>query len=472
MIENSNLSNFMQENLLCLLAYDEVSIPLIQSNVKPEMFDSSFYREIATQAINFWNSYHNPIGDHLPDSLEHIWQSGDEKKIEIYKKILQSIFESKDSVNRDYVLDNLKKFVRLQDLKLGIKDAIILMQKGDVEGAEARLERSRGKRLELFDPGTMFGVDMARTFSFVESIEESLILTGIKGLDDIECVPATKELYTMVAKSGGGKSWALVHLGKFAMMQRKSVLHITLELSEERLKARYFQTLFGLGSRSDRISQSIPIFKTDELGRLTSLDFSTMGKVDCLDDANIIALLKEKLNRIYKPKLIIKEFPSGSLTIEGLRAYIENLQTYKGFTPDIILLDYLDLMYMDQDRMRIDLGRTAVDLRGMADEYNTAMVTVAQTNRGGEGTQLLTRKHLAEDFSKVRVSDNLITFNQTPQEEEYGLARIFVDKARNTKGNDIFLISQNLSCGQYCIDSCRLSKTYYDLMKTEVKEEI
>jgi replicative DNA helicase len=266
-------------------------------------------------------------------------------------------------------------------------------------------------------------------------------------------------------------SWFLTYLGKMALLQRKKVLHITLELSEDRLKTRYFQCLFGLPTRLEDYQSRIPLFEVDDYGAMSRINFKDLPYPKTLKDESIITELAERMSYFHNPQLLIKEFPSGSLSIEGLKAYLENIIAFYNFNPDIILLDYLDLMDIDVEKMRIDLASTAVALRGMASTYDTAMVTVAQTNRVAEGVALITRKHLGEDFSKVKTVDNLITYNQTPFEEKHGLARLYVDKGRNGRRGDIILISQNYSAGQFCLSSCLISKKYYGFINENKGEK-
>ena len=132
-------------------------------------------------------------------------------------------------------------------------------------------------------------------------------------------------------------------------------------------------------------------------------------------------------------------------------------------------MDYLDLMDIDPERLRIDLGRTCVELRGIAVTRNIPVVTVAQTNRTAEGQVLITRKNLAEDFSKVKTSDVLIIYNQTAEEKARGLARLYIDKERNGKDRNVILISQNYSIGQFALSSVKINNSYWDVLnKKEV----
>jgi len=63
------LSNVVQEYLLSLLVFDDKAIPLIASNVKINLFESFIFRDIATEAISFYNQFKKPVGIHLDDII-------------------------------------------------------------------------------------------------------------------------------------------------------------------------------------------------------------------------------------------------------------------------------------------------------------------------------------------------------------------------------------------------------------------
>lgn len=463
----NEISNALQENILVLAVFDNDSAQLIINNVAIEHFSNAYYRNIITKTIKFFNEFGEPPKEHIADLLEN--ELKDKEKGTIYSNILKSLYESRESLNKDYVLKSLDKFIKGQQLKLTAKELVEALQSNNIDKAEEIINKSRNKQVSLFDAGTFFLKDFDSSVTFLEKLEGNCIYTGIKELDKHEICPAPKELFIFVGRSSSGKSWFLVHLSKFALLQRKKVLHISLELDEERLKARYFQNFFSLTSKSELMQKTNAVFVTDKFGNLTNIDFKDILKHKSLKDNDILKYLESKKNMLYNPQLVIKEFPTGTLSVDGLKTYLDNLEAYHKFVPDIILLDYLDLMSIDVERMRIDLGQTAIQLRGIAGERNIAMVTVAQTNKAGEGQQILTRKHLAEDFSKVRVADYLITYSATPQEREKGLARLFIDKARNAKEGSLVLISQNYDLGQFCLQSVpmRKQKEYFSLIENK-----
>lgn len=453
----SELQVSLQENLLTLLTFDKKACQLIINNTSVDLFDSSYYREIYTQAVNYYIEFKAPVGEHLPDCLEHILHGKDKRKSEVYEDIITNIYAIKDSINSEFVLNQLEKFVRQQQLKLGILQAGELIQNGKIDEAENALEACRKKRLGLFHMGTSID-DVSKIVSGLSTIENFIHL-GIPGLDDYGMCPTPKELYLLMAQSGYGKSWFLNHVGKCALMQRKKVLKVTLELSEARDGLRFMQTLFGIAK--NKVRRNNPVFTKDEYGSLLSIDYESISKdVVSLKDDNIHSILNNRIERLKKPQLIIKGFPSGQLSIEMLKAYLDNLENYNNFTPDVLLLDYPDIMKIDKDNLRIETGRIYVELRGIADERNLAMVCVTQTNRVDKNIKLLTREKLAEDISKINTADNFITYNQTEAEKARGLARLYGDKGRNDVSGQTILIAQNYSIGQFCLNSVVLDGGY------------
>lgn len=455
------LSQSLQENVLTLLCFSQKAVPILANSVEVNLFESSIYREIASQALGYYAEFKKPISDHLPDVFEYLIEGKDKKKGELYAEVISNLHGFKDDINEEYVLKSLGKFARTQNLKKGIKRASeLLLQKDDVDAAELALEEYRKVDLSLFDAGT-FLKDPSKSLSFLTTVDNSFPM-GIEHLDTLGICPAPKELMTLLALPNRGKSWFLTHIGKYAMLQRKKVLHITLEMSEDKCSGRYMQSLFGISKR--RAVKDSVRFETDDLGKLLDISFDDPQEGITLSDGDILKSLTGKLSKIRNPNLIIKEFPTGQLTINHLKAYLEGLASHYNFRPDIILLDYADLMAIDTKNLRVDTGRVYKELRGIAVEYNLAMVTASQANRVAEKTKWLTGQHIAEDYSKVAISDNLLTFNQTPLEYQLNMARLLVEKSRNDRKGDRILISQAYELGQFCLDSVKLNENYWGMI--------
>jgi replicative DNA helicase len=169
--------------------------------------------------------------------------------------------------------------------------------------------------------------------------------------------------------------------------------------------------------------------------------------------------------------LVIKEFPTGSLTVNGLKAYLDMLEN-SGFVPDLLIVDYVDLMKLpSDDNYRIALGQIFKDTRGIAVESNMAVVTVSQSNRDGAKGKKVTGANVAEDWSKIGTADTIITYSQTDEERNMNLARIYVANARNDQDKITILISQNYAMNQFCKDSYLMDDAAAKLLNTNEESE-
>lgn len=465
MADEQQLSVSQQENLLTLLCFDKQAFDIVRNTVEPSLFSSSLYRDIITRVYNFIDQFQAPPGDHLPDVVEDILNSSDKRKADLCEQLIRGIRELAPKINREYVLSQLGAFIRQQKLIAGLVKAHDAVEAGHLDEAETIVEDALRSRLALFQPG----INLQGALDAIRSAEqeaENTVATGIPELDRRLLGPTRKELLLFMGPPKKGKTWSLVNFGKQALLQRWRVLHVSLEMSEGRMGARYIQALFSYTRREAR-DQRIARFERDDLGRLIKIDAYELEKRPALQDTSTQTAARKKIQKLrVADNLIIKEFPTGSLTIPALRAYLSMLERSHKFVPDILLLDYADLMKINSQYYRHDLGNLYKDLRGLGVERNMAVVTATQANREGASSKLLQDTHVAEDWSKIATADLVLTYSQTADERKLGLARLFVANGRNEEDKFAVLISQAYSIGQFCLDSVRMADDYWMLVES------
>ncbi len=212
------------------------------------------------------------------------------------------------------------------------------------------------------------------------------------------------EMGIILAPTGGGKSMFLVAGAATALLDGKKVVYYTLELSEE-----------VVGQRFDACINQI---------NLKSVwDFS-----DCI---------QEKMDEVSKlgGSLIIKKFPSGQATINTLMAHLRNLESTDNFKPDIVFIDYGDLLKpLDNfSEKRHSLDSIYVGIRGMADELGIPIWNAAQTNREGMDTDKVSLRTMGESLGNARAADIVLSVGRDPDELETNPngAKIGILKNRN-----------------------------------------
>ncbi len=456
------LAGAIQEGLLALLAYDEKTGQLVSNLVPSNLFDP-VYSEAAEGLMDYVRRYKKPPGEHTWDIFETC-AARNEDQSELFTRLFESVQASGEEVNAEYVVSQAQAFMRYQRMKRGLARAVPLLQRGDVSGleeAESVLAKTLETTLDLFNPGSNL-LDFDKSLAFLRDDHQPL-LTGIPELDHHGLGPCRKKLYVFMGLSGAGKSWHLVHLAKQALAQHLKVLYVTLEIGEAEVCQRLMQSLFALTKRKGQTGVRAYL-KCDELGRVIDFDTGAVKRPFIGDRVpHVMKMLKYLGTRA---SLYVKEFPTGALTPSQLSAYLDALAARENFIPDLILVDYGDLMAADHhySEVRHNLGSIFKSLRGIAVSRNIAMATATQSNRDGRKQTILTDFNMGEDYSKAQIADVLITYNQTPMEHLYGLARLFVAKGRNDADKFQVLITQSYATGQFCLDSARSPGSDYHLL--------
>ena len=482
--DEATLTGTLQENVLTALCSDKTSALLIRRTVEPALFENQIYRHIAEAAVKHIDEFKEPPGEQLSDILEEYRAAATPRRRALIIDTLRKIHATSKGLNSAYVLSRLADFVRERKLKLGVITAMQALQAGRVDDAEIVIRNVLNERIETFDPGLQFW-DPAQALRFFDTTDQSLPL-NIKALDAARVGPAPQELFTFIAPTGKGKTWFLLHVAKQAVKLRKKTVFVSLEMSEERLSQRFVQAWFSYEKRMPRDAtgnsvdhSSVCRFLTDTnnktgLKTLRGIDRQQLVR-PTLDGEKARAALAEYIDeRGRRVPLIIKQFPPSSLTMSGLQAYLDSLAQLHHFQPEVLIVDYADLMQHDTTNLRIDLEHTYQQLRGLAIERNLAVVTASQANRlgGNDETKLVTLAHVAESMGKVNVADNVITYTQSLKERRYGLARLFVAKARHDVSHFTVAIAQAYQIGQFCLDDIRMpGKQYWEDAVDEIEDD-
>ena len=465
-MDTDRLTKAVQENLIVLLCYSDEHFAFIRNVVDADLFEGVYF-EIARRVYGFIDDYKKPPKDHVADLFDDILEGDDEDKRQVFVQVLSYIHSSHDKVNVDYTLSRLRTYIRAQRLKKGIMGAAQILQRDEesaLDEAEQFLQRHLKTVSDVFDPG-LRADDLSRGLRFLEKQEECFP-TNIDALDIRGLGPVRKGLHLLIAGAKAGKSFWLCHLAKSAVVRRYKVLYVTLELSEEYVAQRIYQSFLGIPKRAG--VYTVPKFVLSEEGTLDDIEFVNVDRKVGLNSDGIetyIANRSKKIRRFLR-NLIIKEFP-GALTVRQLDGYLEGLEKNEKFVPDLILLDYPDLMITKSRDYRHELGAIYKDLRGLAAERNLAIAAVTQSNREGVRHRKVREYNVSEDFSKIATADCVLTLSKTEEEEALGLGRLFVAAGRTDEGKFEILISQCYPLSQFLIDSY-----YLDFSSGEVYKEV
>lgn len=457
-----------QESLLALLCFDGPNGSKIAAQVQPKYFDD-IYRDFATRVLQYRRRHRTPPGERQIRDLADQSFTGKDNVV-VKKRLIPRILAGIEGINVEYVVSRAQDWIEGQLLKGALMEAGDRWEVyDDSRNLEVKqiLQGALRFQAETLNAGLFLGDPKLLQFSSGQN--ENQISLGIPELDAIGVGLNPTEMLLYIAPKGTGKTWFCVHCGRMGLLQRKKVLHVSNEMSEEKVGRRYLQSLFSVSRNMDPFNRARIMKEGDRFKRMTGFKIRKYQPKRAFTQSKITRVLRRKQQKFGTRlnNLVIKDFPSGMMTLDMLTSYLDYLADVHDFVPDILIVDYPDLMATSAKTLRIDIGQNFVGLRGIAKQRNMALVTPTQSNKKTIRGKRTRSSAVTEDISKVMTADTTLAFSRTEQEELYGLGRLSVEHARDTVGGSVILLSQGYHIGQYVLDSALLpvSSLYDDLLK-------
>lgn len=211
------------------------------------------------------------------------------------------------------------------------------------------------------------------------------------------------ELYVIQDGIVTHNTTTLISIGAAAIEEGYSVLHVSLENNEKQIARNY----------------DVRLLKKNKQYIETHIDQSVLAMMN--------------IKKYRKGQLRIKKYPTKTATIKTIRALLDKYKTVQNFVPDVLILDYGALLkpvqnYLDK---RNAIESIFEDMRALADEYNMAIWSAAQGNRGALSKKIVSMSDLAECFAIGNIADVMVCLCQTLKEKVAGKLRMFLPKIRD-----------------------------------------
>lgn len=465
-----------QENLLAVIAHDDSPGGCITAAAMlPASAWDRHYRRIFDKLRSFIERFQTSPREHFLDIVSDLCEAEPDSK-EIYQQIHNSaVVTWQNGVNREFVYQRARLFGRAARLRQGIGEALTHLEKElsetTVANAEIALEGVKKSNIEVVDTG-ISSRDTDAMMQAVLDPDPPAFTLGIDELDEVGAGPAVGELWLLAGKYGSGKSWGLLNAGLTAcLVDEAKVLYCPLEMRAKQAIRRIMQMAFGFGTRAQTVD--VTRLVKDSAGRVVDFDPDSL-EVPSLYDENNHGALRQKVEGFRsRAEFRVKAWPSGTLNIRQLEAYLDAAHGEDGFVPDLVLLDYFQICEITSPaNKRVELGQICIDFRGLADTRGFAAGSALQINREGSGSNRATGQHLSEDFTAAATADKLLIYNQSEMEAALGMARLSVDKLRTDGGVQEVLITQSYAAGQYAMESARVTQSYESaLEKIEARSD-
>jgi archaellum biogenesis ATPase FlaH len=368
------------------------------------MEDRLLFNEVAGFVLKY---NQQPTFDALDIEISNIRGTTDDT-VKNLRETLKELNDDTEKTNTDWLLDNTEKFCQEKAIYNAITTSLEIMN-GRGKQTKGAIPSLLSDALGIsFDPNVGHDyIEQANDrFEYYHRVEERLPFD----LDYFNKITKNgiprKTLNIVMAGVGVGKSLTLCHFASGYINQGKNVLYISMELAEEEV--------------AKRIDANVLNISMDDLMVLPR---------DLYDKK--IENLKNKTNG----KLIVKEYPTASASTVHFRSLLNELNLKKGFVPDVIMVDYLNICAS----ARIKPGNgvnsytyiksIAEELRGLAVEFNVPIWSATQLTRGGYGSSDPDLTDTSESFGLPATADFFVALIVTEQLEQ--LNQIMVKQLKN-----------------------------------------
>ena len=390
-------------------------------------FRTPHIRVMAEISVAYYRKYGGLV---TRDLVESVIQRRNESQLVEANKIDMNVALLDFSKARDLNLGGMSEeakigkiqdYVKQEAMRNALLDSANDLEKVNTDGIiEATLRKFEDIQKILFEK-VDFGVEMSSA-EVDAAMEEHLdfltnpsarIPTTWDCLDEVTHGGFYKDgkfLGVFMAQAGLGKSNVLANLGYNFLRQNLKVAVISMEMSQNVYLRRF-----------DSLISKIDI---DELGL-----------------SSMVPQLKERIARFYKTdhpeaRLNVKEFPPNSKSAKSIEQYIEDLSEAKGWKPDVLIIDYLNLLKPNTGSAKGDAsmyedGKTvSEELRAMSYHLQIPVLTAVQCNSSGFNTADIGMQNIAESRGIAHTADFIAGLYQTDDEQDEGVFHMKILKSR------------------------------------------
>ena len=389
-----------------------------------------------------------PKTDILKLYRSHISEISNESLQNNILTFIEKLDEKYNSKRNDaYAIQEAIKYLKSRNLQNLSQDIEAYITSGDIDKAESlitryrKVEKESGESVDLLNDA-----DIVRE-SFTEEQDKLFSFNGAYGrlVGDIH----REDFVAFLASMKVGKTFTLIDCGIEALKNGLNVVMFSLEMSRTNMIKRVWKSLSG--QVTEDVEITVPEFVQE------GEKYRVEEKIVHKKASSILEVEKKQksLKRLFRGgNLKIFAEPAYSMTVEKLETKLDDLN-HNGFIPDVIIIDYADIMLPSNSRLdyRNQLDDIWKRLRAMAQKRKCAVFTASQASRGAINKEA-TADMISEDIRKLAHVTSMVSISKDEYCKNHSLAMFSQLAVREGEPiTERVIATQCLSLGRPVLDS-------------------
>jgi replicative DNA helicase len=381
-----------QVKVLYSLLNDKQFLQNIADVLTIDYFESPAHKWIVGIILDYYTKYNTyPTMEVLKIELKK--EKNEVLQVSIKEELKQAYTATQDDI--DYVKEEFFNFCKNQKLKDALLSSVDLLTSGEFEGIRKIIDEAL-RAGSAKDIGHEYDKDIESRF---REEEDKKIPFPWKVFNDItDGGIGGSNLMLLFAPPGVGKSTVVCNIAAHCLKTGYNVVYYTLELDE-----RY------VGKKIDSILTGVEV------------------KMLKFHRKEVEAAVKN-----LKGKIVIKEYSPGRASLGTIESHIKQLESNNDFIPDLIIIDYPDLLKPRKSRKesKEEIDDIYTDLKGMAKDLKIPFVCPSQINRMGAKDEIIEGDKVAGSFQKTMIADLSISLSRRRKDKINGTGRFHIMKSR------------------------------------------
>jgi len=441
------LAQRIQDAFVLLAITSTKFLQACRQSVRPEYFSSEITESIIRICYQFFDQFKEAPDNHFHDDLARFLHDKDENDSKRYLGYLKQI-QDMEPPHEGYILSCVNKFIKASELKSAAIKFAKLIAEGEFEKGQILMYNALKIGIQKEEEGIDYLSGDAPSYYAEKSVCERLMGTGFPLIDERRSRGLCRtDLVCILGSGKGKKSWAMVHMGKQALCHGLKVLHITHELSAEETEQRYDRGLGCLTKERQTIVVPFPAIDAEGHSRPP-----LPRSIPSVYDIKEIEKVRKVIKRLGG-ELIIKKYPLLTCTMDEIERYLNYLETYKQFTPDVVINDYPEKMKLPFGEWRRDgIHEIYMNMKRIAEERKQLWFTVSQVKREALEKKILNKGDFGEDIRKLEDVDLALGVSHNRTQAAANRMQAFVLAARQDADSFGCCFDLQLDAGQFVVN--------------------
>lgn len=374
-----------QIKVISALLTDKKFVQEIYDILNESFFDNQGLQWIVKEILKYYEKYNCNISmEILKVELKKL--ENEVLQVSIKEKLKESYKASEEDLR--WVKEEFNEFCKRQEVKKALLKSVDLLKEGDYDSIRSNLTKAL-KAGQSKDIGMDYKKDIE--FRYREDNRNPIPFPWSAFNNITQGGYGKGDLVLIMGSPKGGKSWTVAAMAAEAAKMGFKVLVYALELGAE-----------YVGKRLDSILTGIPV---DQI-------HNHRDKVD-------------EVMKNLKGELIVKRYSPKRASLSTIESHLQQLKDQNDFIPDVIFIDYLDLLKVRSSRKerKEEIDDVYTDAKGLAVELNIPIISPSQANRSGAEKEILESTHIAASFDKLMICDIFISLSRGRKDRINGTGR-------------------------------------------------